>query len=773
MLTAKICCLRSLHTEFINIMLDLKMINYIEPDFSNTPARRVMPFNYKGITGGCEHVDVSIITPYYNTSELFLETFISVQAQSLQNWEWIIVDDGSPDDEAVARLHEFAKKDARIKVIRQVNGGTAAARNTGFSNAIGRYICLLDHDDMIEPTYLEKCTWFLDSNTEFAFCNSYSVVFGEQNFLWKKGFERGKDFLQANSGPPISVVRKTAYAACGGFDASIRVLYEDWDFWLAMAKAGFWGYTIPEYLQWYRKLGAGRYEQILESGYDNNDFAKVMQQKYKGLDAVFPAPVRRNIKPYEVIQTRSLVTNPLAENHLGRRIMFILPWMVTGGADRVNLDLIGGLVAKGHDVTICTTLLADNQWEHQYSQFTPDIFVLPNILHKSDNARFLAYLIESRQIDSVVISGSTIGYQLLPYLRAASPNVSFVDMCHVEEPDWLNGGHPRFAVGYQDLLDLNIVTTKHLADWMVGRGADDARIKVMYSGVRTVNEAQLDETRNLIRTELNIPLDLPVIIFAGRICAQKRPALLAQILKALRDDGLTFQALILGDGDLRIEFESLLKKYKLTQNVIMFGTVPHKKWLNILAASDILLMPSQYEGISIALIEAMASGVVPVIAKVGGQDEIVSKEAGVMIDHGEDELNEYLDAIRKLLLNPIKLIEMSKSCKLNVMNNLSLDDMTDNFTKILDEAHQLKIKQPRNPISTGFGCELASQSIELERITSNIASSVISEDKELAHDNTAYLKNIIIGLSRSWLGGVIVRNKHLKSMAKRFLRLIY
>jgi glycosyltransferase involved in cell wall biosynthesis len=750
------------------------MINYLDPNFNDSPGRRPIPRNFTKGSAKCDHVDVSIITPYYNTGELFLETFVSVQAQSLQNWEWIIVDDGSPDDEAVARLHEFAKKDARIKVIRQVNGGTAAARNTGFSNSSGRYICLLDHDDMIEPTYLEKCVWFLDSNTEFAFCNSYSVVFGMQNFLWTTGFERGKEFLKANSGPPISVIRKTAYVACGGFDATIKVLYEDWDFWLAMAKAGFWGYTIPEYLQWYRKLGAGRYEQILESGYDNNNFAKDMQQKYKGLDAVFPAPIRRSIKPYEIIETRSLVTNPLTENHLGRRIMFILPWMVTGGADRVNLDLIEGLIAKGHDVTICTTLLADNQWEYQYSQFTPDIFVLPNILHKSDYARFLAYLIESRQIDSVVITGSTIGYQLLPYLRAVSPKVSFVDMCHVEEPDWLNGGHPRFAVGYQDLLDLNIVTTKHLAEWMVERGADDARIKVMYSGVRPFNETQLVEVRNLIRTELNIPLDLPVIVFAGRICAQKRPALLAQILKTMRDEGLTFQALILGDGDLRVEFESLLKRYDLTSNVTMFGSVPHPKWLDILAASDILLMPSQYEGISIALIEAMAAGVVPVVAKVGGQDEVVSKEAGMLIARGGNELNEYLDAIRQLLLNPKKLIEMSKSCKLKVMNNLSWDDMVDNFSKILDEAHRLKIEQPRNSVGAKFGCELASQSIELERIaSSNIASSIISNDNECAQDNRVPMKNIIIfGLSRTWLGGIIIRNRYLKSIAQRFLRLI-
>jgi glycosyltransferase involved in cell wall biosynthesis len=302
--------------------------------------------------------------------------------------------------------------------LRQENAGTAAARNTGFHHSKGRYICLLDHDDMLEPTYLEKCVWFLDSNPEFAFCNSYSVVFGEQEFLWTTGFERGKAFLQANSGPPISVIRHTAFEECGGFDASIRVLYEDWDFWLAMAKAGHWGYTIKEFLQWYRKLGSGRYEQILQSGYVNDEFAEAMKRKYAGIDKHYPAPTRRHSQPYETIEAHSLVCNPLVANSIGRRIMFIVAWMVAGGADRVNLDLIEGLTAKGHDVTICATLTADHRWEHQFSRFTPDIFVLPNILRVSDYPRFLAYLIQSRKIDTVVITGSTIGYHLLPYLKA-------------------------------------------------------------------------------------------------------------------------------------------------------------------------------------------------------------------------------------------------------------------------------------------------------------------------------------------------------------------
>jgi glycosyltransferase involved in cell wall biosynthesis len=738
------------------------MIDRQQPNFLDAPGRRALPRNYRRGTSPCDHVDVTVVTPYYNTKEFFVETFVSMLAQSLQNWEWIIVDDGSPDTDAVARLAEFAAQDARITVVRQPNGGTAVARNTGFRHSKGRYICLLDHDDELEPTYLEKCAWFLDSNLEFAFCNSYTVIFDEQEFLWTTGYEREREFLKANSGPPISVVRRTAYEECGGFDETIRVLYEDWDFWLAMAKVGHWGYTIPEYLQWYRKLGSGRYEQILQSGYVNEEFAKGMQQKYAGLDRHFPSPVRRVSKRYDCIETEWQACNPLAANPDGRRIMLIVPWMVMGGADRVNLDLVEGLTALGHDVTVCATLLADHSWEHQFTRFTPDVFVLPNILRESDYPRFLAYLIESRQIDTVVVSGSTVGYQLLPYLRSVAPGVAFLDLCHVEEPHWLNGGHPRFGVGYQDVLDLNVVTTAHLADWMAGRGADESRIRVMYTGVRADQESVSADAGSSLREELGLPADIPVIVFSGRMCEQKRPLLLAEILKAARDAGLKFRAVVLGDGAQKQEFESLLKHYRLMDVVLTLGSVSHQRWLDILAISDILLLPSQYEGISIALLEAIAAGVVPVVSDVGGQKEIVSPDAGILIGHGGDEVQQYVAALRTLLSDPAQLQQMSNQCRLLSDSKLSWRGMIEKFASLLDEAHRLKVSSPRCPISQGFGRELASQSLP------DVAAGLPFVGVPAAR--IPLLVRLAIRLRQTRLGEILIRNRLLKSLGVRMVK---
>lgn len=749
------------------------MINYLSPDFTDLPGLRAEPRHYAGGTAKARSIDVSIVTPYYNTEAFFVETFVSLQAQTLANWEWVIVDDGSPDQESVDRLMKLASMDTRVRVIRQENAGPSAARNRSFTATSGRYICLLDSDDMVEPTYLEKCVWFLESNPEFAFCNSYTVVFGDQQYLWTQGFERNKEHLTANSGPPISVIRRQAFIDSGGFDPTIRFGHEDWDFWLAMAKAGHWGFTICEFLQWYRKRGNGRFEQIMRTGDVNQKFEELMRSRYAALKDNFPNPHRRYPQAYETVALDWLVDNRHEPNGHGRRILFLVPWMVIGGADRVNLDLIDGLVGRGHQVSICATLNADHRWEHKFAELTPDIFVLSRILHLSDYPRFLAYLIESRSIDTVVVTASTLGYQLLPLLRAASPCTAFVDICHVEEPHWLNGGHPRFGVGYQDALDLNIVTTGHLATWMAERGADPNRIRVMYSGVRP--PAVLANSRETLRASLQIHGDVPVIIFAGRFCAQKRPELLAEILRALRDSGQQFQALIIGEGELRHAFDAAVHRHNLGNCVCMLGSLPHEQWLEMLLAADIFLMPSEYEGISIALLEAMSAGVVPVVSKVGGQEEIVSGSEGYLIPLGGDEVDAYLKCLSEALDDREGLARKSTACKALMQNRYSWGNTIARFETILAEAAKLRAAGGTN-ISIALGKELATLALESKRLGDALdwlwnqpkpADSGSHVTPDLT--TTAPLIRLTLSLSRTRIGQYLVRNKLITGVGRKVL----
>ena len=105
------------------------------------------------------HPLVSVIVPVYRV-ENYLRTCIdSILAQTYSDLEVILVDDGSPDG-CPAICDEYAKQDARVRVIHQKNAGLSAARNAGLDLCQGEYITFIDSDDFVHPRFVElllKC----------------------------------------------------------------------------------------------------------------------------------------------------------------------------------------------------------------------------------------------------------------------------------------------------------------------------------------------------------------------------------------------------------------------------------------------------------------------------------------------------------------------------------------------------------------------------------------------------------------------------------------
>lgn len=149
---------------------------------------------------------VSVIIPCYNQGQYVDEAVDSVLAQSFQDFEIIIVNDGSTDDFTNEKLKYYNK--AKTRVIQTINQGLAAARNNGFEESSGEFIQFLDADDIILPKKLEKQISVFEniknidvcySNFDFWFCNENKVVPNKSNmtlnanpledflFLWERG----------------------------------------------------------------------------------------------------------------------------------------------------------------------------------------------------------------------------------------------------------------------------------------------------------------------------------------------------------------------------------------------------------------------------------------------------------------------------------------------------------------------------------------------------------------------------------------------------------
>lgn len=150
-----------------------------------------------------ENTLVSIITPSYNSEKFISETIKSVQSQTYQNWEMIIVDDFSTD-KTVEIVKQFAKADNRIKlVLLDKNSGPAIARNKGIESISGRYMTFLDADDIWFPDFIENSIQAIKTTEIHFVFSSYKRSDEALNFVYSDFIVPQKvtyfDILKTNS----------------------------------------------------------------------------------------------------------------------------------------------------------------------------------------------------------------------------------------------------------------------------------------------------------------------------------------------------------------------------------------------------------------------------------------------------------------------------------------------------------------------------------------------------------------------------------------------
>jgi glycosyltransferase involved in cell wall biosynthesis len=200
---------------------------------------------------------VSVVIPTHNRATLLREAVVSVLTQSWQDFEVIVVDDGSTQPE-VAGIKAL---DARIRVVRHAHRGPAASRNVGIECSQGAFVAFLDSDDLwLYPKLGRQLSVFEADAACAAVCaDAWYMLEGrllETSFYERFGRPTNAAAFRARLevGNPVvtstMVVRKAVLDAVGGFDETLG-MSEDWDLWLRIAEC-FPIVAVPEPLAQYR-----------------------------------------------------------------------------------------------------------------------------------------------------------------------------------------------------------------------------------------------------------------------------------------------------------------------------------------------------------------------------------------------------------------------------------------------------------------------------------------------------------------------------------------
>ena len=207
---------------------------------------------------------ISIIIPAYNAERFLAATLNSILAQTISEWELLIIDDGS-SDATVPISEKYASRDPRIRVLSQANAGVSAARNFGYaqSSPTTEFVCFLDADDVWEPNALKILRESLVSHPEAPAVYGLAryidqagavlepgVCESHQQTRW--GIENGRvtrwpedrptDFtveavMERIMTAGTVLIRRSTLEISGLFDTSLR-LWEDWDLWLRISRIG-------------------------------------------------------------------------------------------------------------------------------------------------------------------------------------------------------------------------------------------------------------------------------------------------------------------------------------------------------------------------------------------------------------------------------------------------------------------------------------------------------------------------------------------------------
>ena len=206
------------------------------------------------MTSKHKHPEISVIMAVYNTDRYLQEAIDSILAQSFSNFEFVIVDDGSTDN-SPAILDKYRQQDTRIKVITQKNAGIGAATQRAISESCGRYIVIMDSDDISLPQRLALQKQYLDQHPEI------DAVGSQWRMLNAQAEHAGIDthptdtkqietlmFAYFSLHHPTIMIRNSAIDKVGGYSVDRSCLVPDYDLFMRLQLNGSQFANLPEIL---------------------------------------------------------------------------------------------------------------------------------------------------------------------------------------------------------------------------------------------------------------------------------------------------------------------------------------------------------------------------------------------------------------------------------------------------------------------------------------------------------------------------------------------
>lgn len=568
---------------------------------------------------------VSVVIPCFNYGEFVIDAIESIQSQTLKNIEVIVVDGGSTDCTTIEILKKIQLQRTSIH-FREGRHLVGSNRNYGIAIAKGRYICCLDADDTLDPTYLEKSIFYLDTYAYDIVSTSINLVGAKEGHIDTLEYPDLNDMVNGNHVLTCAVFRKHDWELSGGyFDVGVNEQHvaEDWDLWLRLAARGARIRNISkEYLFNYRVHTGGSLSSA-------SGVKSIAEQKKMILDRNRNLLTPKAFENSKFQRSRFLRCDPQKSalvssfneqiNSKKKILLLAIPFSIVGGAERLLSGLCHYLTSNEWRIVVITTLEHDASLGSSIDWFksiTPEVYELSNLGDLNERVDFIKYLIASRKPDCILNAGSKLIYEMLSELKKFNEKIRVVDLLFNKI------GHSSSHIKFKEFIDSAFAENQEVYNWLLHEvGWQANKIKKMSSGVDLVDLQPKPRPKSLVDRYKVKDSDL-VVGFSGRLSEEKGPEIFVKIAKLLEGTS-NLRFVMTGAGpmstDLQKQIESLSPNIKFEFAGLVEDIKPY------LALYDILIVPSKVDGRPLVIMEALACGVPVIASNVGGLPELIEE----------------------------------------------------------------------------------------------------------------------------------------------------
>jgi len=648
--------------------------------------------------------EVTVIMPVFNAAPFVGRAIESILNQTYKDFELLILNDGSTDNslQIIKSFH-----DERIKLINnEANIGIIKTRNKGLALSTGKYIAMMDADDISLPSRLQKQVDFLNEHLNVAVLATKLILIdenGEEQGYWPEDYntstvEQIKNMLPESNciGQPTVMMRADIVKPIGYANFLHN---EDWGLWLDLISKGYTIAKLNEILLQYRvhtnsttvtANTKGIEKKIIrfKSAYLKERIFNFKKTDYKVLSSLakdlikYIAPTLYKIitklydvNPVKLIAQYIKVSRQLASiqyppvSHL-----FFFPYYHTGGAEKVHASILE-TVSDKKPIVFITGKSNGNAFLEEFKKHATvmEVNLLINI---GPFNRWVTKKIKSicEKNTNVVLFGcnSLFFYRTLPLL---SKQVKCIDLIHAFVHIFEDGPE-KWSLPVVPLLEKRVVisgNTKYDFEKLYRKNNIDIRYLDRIVCIPNFVELKT-HTRKEIENTINI-------LYVGRGSDEKRLYLISRAARLASLEKLPVFFHFIGDVKDAIPAEDL--PYCNLHGEITDAEMIDTHYKN----AHVLLITSSREGFPMVIMEAMMHGVVAISTNVGGISEHVKNfETGILIEQTDETeiVYEILNAIRYFSENKSEWKRISENAFQYATANFNKEAFFQSYKKLLN-----------------------------------------------------------------------------------------